>query len=132
MKKIILIAAIALVQTSALAGKDGNGGGAVVCRELSTGRIVSAELLDLWEAANINHIPIVHSNESYGPQINRALERYSRLNPTASAQVALVLNRIVFVHKFEDSTIAIQPPTDAHNHRVQKVRLPQKFRPLVT
>lgn len=60
---------VSLLSLSSFAGNEGGGGGVVVCRD-ADGKILNAELLDLFEAPLIHGIPISkNDNISYLEQL---------------------------------------------------------------
>jgi len=65
-------------------GVDGGGGKVVVCRD-SGGSIISAELLDLWEANHLFQYVIVESTLPVKAQVQAAFDRIKNYNDEFSA-----------------------------------------------
>ncbi len=77
--KTILIIGIWVALNAAntlAAGRVGNGGGAIVCRDPADGRILSAELYDLYEALHQRNTEIPNSNGSVDSQAIHAVNRF--------------------------------------------------------
>lgn len=110
---ILLILFLQFYSLLAAAGNEhGNGGGAMVCRDQNN-KIVSAELLDLFESRSIGLTfpEIAKSPEIY---IQSGLHRISMNNPFLGARVrkALKDNQKIVIEVPEG--IAVAPPVDAH------------------
>jgi hypothetical protein len=75
-----LIASVALLTTlTCLAGNGSSGGGgAAVCRD-QDGRIISSQLLDLFEAPYIHGYQIEVSNVNFKDQIQKKLQKIQRI-----------------------------------------------------
>src|SRR5690348_14218204 len=64
------------ITQSAYAEKEGGGGAAAVCRD-ERGRILSAQLLDIYEGVVRFRMNIPKSNESSDLQLNKAVSKLS-------------------------------------------------------
>ncbi|MBX9767362.1 MAG: hypothetical protein K2X47_08840 [Bdellovibrionales bacterium] len=89
MKNNILISAMLISLSflcidSALAGAEGHGGGAFVCRD-SSGNIkpggLSVEVADLWEGRTMYRLPIWRSDFDWLSQVRNALEKLKLWQP---------------------------------------------------
>ena len=128
-KKIVSLCIMLAVSGSfakgAESGEKGNGGGAIVCRDVN-GQIQSAELLDLWEGRVIDKIEPLFSTsassvsvESY---IDIALKKIARLaGPDYAAKITASLAIVKADQKDVASDgVAIMPPRDAENVFIKK------------
>lgn len=103
-------------------GTSSGGGGAFVCRN-PDGTVASAELLDLFEAREINGIAVTASDEPFLDQAEKAVERIGFFDPVFAAEVD---KNVAFVlehqHVLSDA-VTIPPPNDA-NPNYQKTGCP--------
>ena len=74
LKCIIIISISALSGAVASAGQDRGGGKGVVCRD-SQNNVLTAELLDLWEAQNLRGKKIISSSGNMNTDMELALNR---------------------------------------------------------
>lgn len=72
--KIVTFLALSLPCAFALAGQDRGGGKSIVCRD-NQNKVLSAELLDLWEAKNLRGKTIISSSGNIQTDMNLALNR---------------------------------------------------------
>lgn len=89
MKKLILMGMlmVPILSFAADDGKEvGNGGGGVVCRD-SEGKIISAQMLDLFEADDYQ-LTIIHSNKTADVQFDDIVKRLAKNKDGATAIVA--------------------------------------------
>src|SRR5688500_656841 len=93
MKKVHLrvilpfILSLLSLSSQAWAERESGGGGAFVCRDKVTGEVLSSELLDLWEAREIEDLAIPSSDESVEAQITRAMQKMSFLDSALAARL---------------------------------------------
>ncbi len=89
------------------------GGGSVVCGK----EIITAQLLDLWEAEAFKKLPITYSEASVDGQIRKALARFAQLNgqlPREISDTAWALYEQVHVGRMNGvpAGLSITPPSD--------------------
>jgi hypothetical protein len=113
MKVLILISSL-LISLSVLAVEKGNGssggGASVVCRDRDN-RIVSAELLDTFEAPYLYGFEVRHSNEDIDVQINNALNKLS-VEPFYKALILNLIKDIKSKIQFLPEGISLNAPSD--------------------
>ncbi len=99
-------------QAWALGHENGNGGGAIVCRN-SINEITSAEVLDLWEARAL-HTPLLNDARDRNEFLQTALARIRKNNPLFGERVAQALKEIENLRVFIPEGTKLVPPTDAN------------------
>lgn len=105
---------------TALAGAEGHGGGAFVCRDAS-GKIksdpLSVEVLDLWEGNVFFKLPIKRSSQPWLEQVNEKIDKLRLWQPQLFQYIypSVASN----IEKKPDGAI-ISPPQDVRSHLSKK------------
>lgn len=98
------------------------GGGAFVCTN-ADGAIASSELVDLWEARNLDNLNIVNSDQEYWQQAEAALNRFVTILPSLGKEMIEQLHDIKTRVYFVPNNVGLAPPSDV-NHGYQKPGCP--------
>jgi hypothetical protein len=110
----VLIGLSSLYADSARAGGfNGGGGGALVCKD-NSGKILSAELLDLFETRELSQQTIVYDNVTpVEQQVAKAIDKLGRFDGQFKLKVLAAWKQIQ-THTTEASdALVIDPPADA-------------------
>lgn len=102
-------------------GDSSSGGGAMVCRD-TQGKIISAELLDLWEVQLIeNGAQVNRTQVPVDEQLEQAYAKVKRFFGQAySDQLRKKVEQIRFAIREVPNAVEINPPSDAFNDMVQR------------
>lgn len=87
--------ALSMTESSYVGGETGNGGGAVVCRNASTGVIEKVEVLDLYEARVTRNqtLGMGPTSLDFSQKIETVLNKLERLSPLRAAKYRALYKR---------------------------------------
>lgn len=84
-----------LVESISMGGETGNGGGALVCRNATTGAIEKVEVLDLYEARVIRNLVLDMgpADLAFEQKIENVLAKLAKVSPLRAAQYTAMYKR---------------------------------------
>ena len=112
----LVLASVSLASHAAFekGGVNGGGGRSVVCRD-SSGKIKSAELLDLWEARVIDKLKLRKALPTFRANLVDALKRYDAVlgATTTDAQIDLTIKEIDSLTTFLPDSVKLETVDDS-------------------
>jgi len=111
---VFLFSSLVFGETKPMGHEHGNGGGAIVCRDQNK-KIISAELLDLWEArVSGRELDFPYHRSAY-TMVEIGIDRIGLNNPFLAGRVREAYHNIKKISWDIPGNTALMPPTDAQH-----------------